>query len=374
MKTHLKTYTLEIKTLSPLFIGSGESLTKKEYIYIPGNDQVIIPDFPRMIDHLERKGLTQKFIGDFPRSRNSMHEWLKFNNIKTEDYSKFTLYTVKIGNAVDEAHSLNEIQTFTKDPYLNPYIPGSSLKGYIRTALLNYRLLADKQGSEKLLSELERGDFAAKGTKNLLRIETERAEKNLLNRLHFKEDAPGDMVNSVMRGIQIADIHFPDRSSLVLCKKIDVDSEGVPKPLNIIRECVKPGTVIRSTLTIDEKILQADGLSIDQILKALDLHAAIQRNQYSKFRRPDNFVDIEASGHEMFLGGGSGFIAKTILYSFDNARAVKLTSRILDKNFLKHRHNEDVNKNMSPHTLKCTKFENKYYQMGRCQCTLSAVD
>lgn len=33
MNSYLKNYTIELATLAPVFIGSGEQLGKKEYIY-----------------------------------------------------------------------------------------------------------------------------------------------------------------------------------------------------------------------------------------------------------------------------------------------------------------------------------------------------
>ena len=42
MRSHLKIYTFKLKTLSPLFIGSGKEITKKEYVYVPNGHRVIM--------------------------------------------------------------------------------------------------------------------------------------------------------------------------------------------------------------------------------------------------------------------------------------------------------------------------------------------
>ena len=44
MEEFLKHYRMRIEALSPIYIGSGVKLGKKEYIYMPWNHEVIIPD------------------------------------------------------------------------------------------------------------------------------------------------------------------------------------------------------------------------------------------------------------------------------------------------------------------------------------------
>lgn len=44
MQQFLKHYRVKIRVLSPIHIGSGEKIKKKEYIYMPWNHRVIIPN------------------------------------------------------------------------------------------------------------------------------------------------------------------------------------------------------------------------------------------------------------------------------------------------------------------------------------------
>ena len=43
MGNFLKNYKMKIHALSPIFIGCGEKIGKKEYIYLPWDHKVIVP-------------------------------------------------------------------------------------------------------------------------------------------------------------------------------------------------------------------------------------------------------------------------------------------------------------------------------------------
>ena len=50
MQQFLKHYRVKIRVLSPIHIGSGEKIKKKEYIYMPWNHRVIIPNVKKMYE------------------------------------------------------------------------------------------------------------------------------------------------------------------------------------------------------------------------------------------------------------------------------------------------------------------------------------
>ena len=63
MKTvgHLTTYTVTLEVQSPLFIGSGETITKKEYLHIPQENKAVLFDLRKLADYLQRKNLMQQY-------------------------------------------------------------------------------------------------------------------------------------------------------------------------------------------------------------------------------------------------------------------------------------------------------------------------
>lgn len=61
-------------------------------------------------------------------------------------------------------------------------------------------------------------------------------------------------VQDVMKGMIISDSKPLKISDLTLCQKIDVDTSGKRTRIQMLRECIKPGTKIEFELTVDESI------------------------------------------------------------------------------------------------------------------------
>ena len=59
MNNFLKHYRLKIHTLSPVAVGSGEKIGKKEYIYLPAKKRALVPDIEKMY----AESLPQKRVG-----------------------------------------------------------------------------------------------------------------------------------------------------------------------------------------------------------------------------------------------------------------------------------------------------------------------
>lgn len=61
MQQFLKHYRVKIRVLSPIHIGSGEKIKKKEYIYMPWNHRVIIPNVEKMYEDVCARGWEKEF-------------------------------------------------------------------------------------------------------------------------------------------------------------------------------------------------------------------------------------------------------------------------------------------------------------------------
>ena len=99
MNDYLKCYNVKIHALSPIYIGSGEKIGKKEYIYMPWRQKVIIPDFDKMYQNICEKGLRQEFINymmDNTPKGPSIGQWLQkhqlFSYLLCFPYRYFSLY------------------------------------------------------------------------------------------------------------------------------------------------------------------------------------------------------------------------------------------------------------------------------------------
>ena len=84
---------------------------------------------------MKSRGLLAKFERFLTQSRNNdLRVFLEENSVREKDYLTFTSYSIEAGEAA-RIPNFREVLTFLKGPDGLPYIPGSSLKGVIRTAL-----------------------------------------------------------------------------------------------------------------------------------------------------------------------------------------------------------------------------------------------
>ena len=62
MEEFIKRYEVKIKALSPIHVGNGEKIGKKEYINLLWNHKVIIPDLVKMYADICKVGLEREYI------------------------------------------------------------------------------------------------------------------------------------------------------------------------------------------------------------------------------------------------------------------------------------------------------------------------
>ena len=60
MESYLKHYKMKLKTLAPLYIGSGKEVTKKQYIF--ANNKIYVVDVPKFLKFIADKNLTDKYM------------------------------------------------------------------------------------------------------------------------------------------------------------------------------------------------------------------------------------------------------------------------------------------------------------------------
>lgn len=372
--SYLKQYHLRIKTLSPVFIGSGDSLTKKEYLFIPQRKEIRFVNQQKLFQLLEFKNLLSAYEDFILGNQKDLYFWMSSQHLKQDEIRSVQSYSVYAGNAMDTAsgYNLTGIQLFVKDAYGRPYIPGSSLKGAIRTAILadmTYkRNYTDRISGylDKLNSNKWRKEFQQ---------ESENVETECLNLLKYydsygKEVSAKNAVTSVMKGIQITDGKPLSIDALTLCKKVDFSINGNPGKTNVARECIRPGVVSEHVLTLDRQVLGAANLDVSSIQSAIQHAFEIQSRYFlSHFPKIRGMDATPSNGTELFLGGGAGFASKTILYSMLKDESLPLTAELMKRSAAHHE--EDIEKGVSPHMLKCTQYDGKFYLMGRCEVEIS---
>lgn len=134
MKNYLKSYRIHLKVLGPVFIGSGKELSKKEYLFYK-NNQIAVIDIAKFYLELKKIKKLNSFEAFMLDEHENLGVWIKKNQINNSIIDRCIKYTLDKGD-IEETKRRNVMLEFVKDPYGNPYVPGSSLKGMFRTIFL----------------------------------------------------------------------------------------------------------------------------------------------------------------------------------------------------------------------------------------------
>lgn len=348
---HLQEYTLTLTTKAPVFIGSGVVYGKMDYIFDAVRKTVSFIDQTRFFQLLIDRDLIDKYESFILNKRPSdtIQYFLKnICKLDAKTINSLIVNRVSAADALDENHSLKEIQAFIRRADGRAYIPGSSLKGCLRTVLLTNMLLRD---SNKVYP-----------------INIKQLESKYLHTLQIT-NKQSDMVNSIMRGISISDSEPIDEKSMILASKIDSFPDGFKNRINVVRQCIAPETKITFRLTLDQNILSGANIltELREAIQAFDAFYIQEYNSYFAIKK--EFEDLFRDDF-IVLGGGSGFFAKNLIYPLyapNHAKAVKTVSQSMQQ---KHKHEKDIGYGISPHTFKITEFDRFAYPIGLCQVTI----
>jgi len=358
---YLNVYDLTLKVKSPVFVGSGAVTQKFEYIYDNKQSEVAFIDNNKLFGLLVSTGKTdeyEKYV--LNSSRQDLYSFLKtVCGYSEKQIQSLCRYRVSAKDALDENHSFKEIHSFMRNPNGQAYIPGSSLKGALRTVILFSLIRKDgKKG--------DRSEFR-KDT-------TPFPEGKYLHTLKCKLDRTGkptdDPINSIMRGVSVSDSDTIPDSAMILAKKVDVKENGATNSVGtVVRESGRPGTEIHFKLTLDRSILK-DTITAQTIMENIREFDEFYKQTYlDYFDKPENDMDIPLHNSIVF-GGGTGFFAKTLDYVYLNENdAVDYVAYYMSRTFKKHYHENDTD--ISPHTLKYTLIRDSFYQLGICEVVLS---
>lgn len=367
MRPYLSTYKIVLETKAPLYIGSGKLMGKKEYIYNRAEKEVFVPDIMKMYRGLSKKGLGRAYEKFLLDSRETdLYLWLKNHNVSVKEYKEWENYSYDSTDIVFDKRT-RDVSLFVKDPYGNPYIPGSSLKGALRTIFCVNEILYDERTKRQTQNLIEKQLRGSKPGRGYLQKEINNIESNIFHNLDIKDIPKYNAVQDNMKGVIISDSRSLKVTDLTLCQKIDVDTRGRRTRMPILRECIKPGTKIEFDLTIDDSI---NGYYDESILEAVNNFLEGYYQFLDKYENTEREKDI------IYLGGSVGFASKTILYGlFPEREAVKVISTIFDKTLPKpikqqHHHERDLRLGVSPHIKKCTEYAGKEYEFGKCKITI----
>ena len=393
MESYLRRGYIEFLTLSPVFIGSGKELNKKEYIYDRNSGSIYLVDFRKMCEGLQSRRLLEAFEsylmedveatnrrqGGYPRQNRELIHFLRDNRVPEAAYKNWYIGSVKVADSYMNMHSAKPIQMFMRDAQGRPYVPGSSFKGMLRTILETRYFLEHRDEAEELADSIrtEVEDTVREARKinrtRFLSREDSMIDVKSMHREMFEvyknnpEKSLADQNNDMLRGLLVGDSEPISLDDMCICQKIDLTLRGEQKPLNLMRECIKPGIVIRIPITIDTS---ACPFTMKDILAAMEEYYKNYISQFSSHFT--GYPPTKGNKTTFYLGGGAGYLSKTVTYGImRGSDAVKTTSEIIDQTLPprvrgEHKHHLDLRKGVSPHVMKCTLYKGSLCQMGAC--------
>mgnify|MGYP001492328249 FL=1 len=112
---YLKRYKIVVETQSPIYIGSGDSIGKKEYVFHEFNNKVLIPDLSKLFKGLGDLNLLNEYEKYLLHYGRDFRVWLDLKKVDRDTYEKWMKYSLDSGDSVLEHIGKKEIQLFMKD-------------------------------------------------------------------------------------------------------------------------------------------------------------------------------------------------------------------------------------------------------------------
>lgn len=226
-------YKLRVRTLSPLFIGSGNEL-RQGFDFFSSTSQTGRFDVDKILD--------ERFDPKNPMA-------LPSQLLREEDYQNPSFFRYVLPGNVRTGRTDGRLQECVKDVYDCPYIPGSSIKGAIRTALGVQMLHKKSVNLSELIDFKENPQNADDKIERLLFV----SESN--------QDSRNDPNFDLFKALQISDAQLPKESQnpgaflrvqnlTPIVRKADA---AASVPIEV--ECIDAKTEFFSDVKIDQFLL-----------------------------------------------------------------------------------------------------------------------
>lgn len=258
---NIKKYKAKFVALSPIHIGTGEVLPACRYVLPPkGKDQgwCLKESFTARLLAEGRVSIKDYMEQPFFYDSHILKGHLDKTNL---------LYPVSFTKAAREKLK-KEVRPFIRDGFGRPYLPGSSIKGMLRTALVFSLLMNDGQEKKNLLNELNRlrpGRIIEKmnnvNKKNIKEIRSKNNDRVSLVEGLFRSLEKPDPKNDILRAVKVSDSDPIETPLVVAAVNIFTSKDGEFKPLSsgtppIFCEVVEPGTAVYFDIAVDEDLMK----------------------------------------------------------------------------------------------------------------------
>lgn len=380
MKNQL-TGTIKIKTVTPVFIGSGKTFEVQKDFFVNGDGLALNLVNRRQLEQLiYRNGLSDDYSQHiFEKEQITLDEWLNTQEeFRDKVLKEFEIRTLPVEDSIKDIHQIRSVGAFVRDVYGKPYIPGSSLKGVIKNILKSYVLINSQSDQgffetkrQQIKNVMKANEWNAKQRiQNLGKKLDDYLEKQLFSNFNTRCFLPSPIL------IRDSNAIGEEEHSLVICQKNDyiLGSDQATNPVNVYRECLRENTEFTFQIKVDFD--RINGITNVEALKtALSTQKQLLLNVngiYADFYQEiENFIPEQIKQDQdntifIFLGGGVGFHSKTLLAAlfYEDNDFREIAHYILN---LTYKRDEEV---FAPHTIKLANDK----MMGICRLELEDVD
>jgi CRISPR-associated protein Csm5 len=368
-----------LRVVTPVSIGDGTELNPREYLYNPKDNSVIFLHELEWHKFLNRKRALpqyERYLQTPAKYGKSLYEWA------SETLGAHSLVEAQLGPAIrsqtkavvkdyrnNQKKTLNSLRPCLRLVDGRVYIPGSSIKGVMRTAILYHLLRKNDRLRQEFRRNLERSVFDNKDdgrgmVKELKRLLSD-METQLLHRLDFSSIPntrirTSDAKVSSMRGLLCSDAISEGPVVTQVLQKVDLTlkSDKPTSYLPIFRESILRDNVFHFTVTLDKPMLDTIGITSGQQLVDIltEYTEALNRMLLGKFKRLHASAFASISDANAYMGSNTGFLHKTLIAALydtpDEVTQIVKTILSANKAFRKHKHYQD--RDFSPRTIKAT--------------------
>lgn len=303
------TFDASVVVQSVLHIGDGTRLVHEMDFVLEDNEtSARIIDVEKALDIIDDAELAKLKDGNIARALGERRR------------EQCTRDRVKVYRSSD-IPSPKEVLAFIRGADGRPYIPGSSLKGAIRTAIV--RRLASRESISRLL---ERG-------------EAKRVEAEVLDKLSWSDRVAEPQNRDLMRAIRVSDFRASNVTKVaflpVFLHRVGEDNKRL---LTMWAECVLRASEFRGTISVDRALLNssmgADSRvhaphveRFEELLRA-DTKAVLEEARKWAGAVFDAWVEPAGSATLLLLGWGTGWLAHTLGPRLTMAERRQLADRL----------------------------------------------
>jgi|694.fasta_scaffold00042_35 CRISPR type III-A-associated RAMP protein Csm5 len=291
MKGFHKKYKLHCEALSPIHIGSGEILSRWEYVVIAGKLYYANDEFWQILHANSDKSIIEKLINQITGSSSaSLTE--AFNDLpnKTQLQNALEQSEIEFQSLVNRSNKpiIRNIHRFAGSP--NYYIPGSSVKGSMRGA---YEI--EKIEEEKFKPHVKEND--KKFLNGLQKAQVKAFYDDLENT--FKNYAKVDSdISKKFQKVRISDISISPKDMTICPITYAKDEKG--QEAAELYECIKAGTKFVITVTHAEENTEKDKVSDDFVKDVLNPFFAFHKSNFNRLLEMSQRTDLQEFYYEIY--------------------------------------------------------------------------